>query len=98
MCGVSKRAWYHVPRPRNVTPDPEVRDAILGIAPQRPTYGTRRMAAQASRELNRPVNCKAVRRVFKRPGLERACTHEEGDHPVQQEDPGAQRTEPVLGV
>ena len=68
MCGVSKRAWYHVPKPRNVTPDPEVRDAILRIAPQRPTYGTRRMAAQASRELNRPVNRKAVRRVFKRLG------------------------------
>ena len=45
MCGVSKKSWYHVPKPRNVPPDPEVRDAILRIAPQRPTYGTRRMAA-----------------------------------------------------
>ena len=33
--------------------------------PARPTYGTRRMAAQAFRELNRPVNRKAARRIFK---------------------------------
>lgn len=61
MCGVSKRAWYHVPKHRNVPPDPEVWDAILRIAPLRPAYGTRRMAAQAFRELNRPVNRMAAR-------------------------------------
>ncbi|MDE0265899.1 MAG: IS3 family transposase [Thaumarchaeota archaeon] len=68
LCGVSKKAWYYKPRPRDVPPDPAVLGTIRRIAPQRPAYGTRRMAAQASRELNRPVNRKAVRRVFKRPG------------------------------
>lgn len=68
LCGVSKKMWYYVPRPRNVSPDPEVQDAVRDIAQQRPTYGTRRMAAQASRELNRPVNRKAVRRIFGRLG------------------------------
>lgn len=68
LCGVSKKAWYYKPRPRDVPPDPAVLDTIRRIAPQRPAYGTRRMAAQASRELNRPVNRKAVRRVFKRLG------------------------------
>lgn len=38
------------------------------IAPGRPTYGTRRMAAQVSRDLGRPVNRKAVRHVFKKLG------------------------------
>ena len=65
LCGVSKKAWYYVARPRNVPPDPEVKSAVQEIAGQRPTYGTRRMAAQASNELNRPVNRKAVRRIFK---------------------------------
>ncbi len=68
LCGVSKSVWYYKPGPRNVRPDPEVQDAVMRIAPLRPTYGTRRVAARASRELNRPVNRKAVRRVFKRLG------------------------------
>ena len=67
-CGVSKKAWYYTIRSRNVLPDPEVQEMIQKIGPARPTYGTRRMAAQASRELNRPVNRKAVRRIFKRLG------------------------------
>ena len=41
---------------------------IQKIDPARPTYGTRHMAAQVSRELNRPVNRKAVRRIFRRLG------------------------------
>ena len=24
LCGVSRKAWYYAPRPRNVSPDPEV--------------------------------------------------------------------------
>ena len=66
LCGVSKKAWYYTPRPRNVSPDPEVRDMVQKIGPARPTYGTRRMAAQVSRELNRSVNRKAIRRIFGR--------------------------------
>ena len=68
LCGVSKKAWYYAPRPRNVSPDPEVQETVQKIGPKRPTYGTRRMAAQVSRELNRPVNRKAVRRIFRRLG------------------------------
>ena len=68
LCGVSKKAWYHAPRPRDIPPDPAVREAVLRIAPARPTYGTRRMAAQASRELGRPVNRKAVKRIFRMQG------------------------------
>lgn len=68
LCGVSKTAWYHTSKPRDVSPDPEILDTVQKIAPARPTYGTRRMAAQISRELNRPVNRKAIRRIFKRLG------------------------------
>ena len=45
LCGVSKKAWYHAPRPRDIPPDPAVQEAVREIAPERPTYGTRRMAA-----------------------------------------------------
>ena len=68
LCGVSKKAWYYAPRPRNVSPDPEVQETVQRIGPERPTYGTRRMTAQIYRELNRPVNRKAVRRIFRRLG------------------------------
>ena len=68
FCGVSKTAWYYTSKPRDVSPDPEILDTVQKIAPARPTYGTRRMAAQISRELNRPVNRKAIRRIFKRLG------------------------------
>ncbi len=71
LCGVSKKAWYYTARLRDVSPDPHVQEMVQKIGPARPTYGTRRMAAQAFRELNRPVNRKAVRRIFKRPGWTR---------------------------
>jgi len=35
------------------------------LALQRPFYGTRRMAAQLSRELHAPVNRKRVQKVFR---------------------------------
>ena len=68
LCGVFKKAWYYAPKPRNVSPDPQVQETVQKIGLERPTYGTRRMAAQISRELNRPVNRKAVRRIFRRLG------------------------------
>ena len=69
LCGVSKRVMVlHPPRPRNMSPDPEVQEMIQKIGPARPTYVARRMAAQVSRELNRPVNCRMVRRIFERLG------------------------------
>ena len=68
FCGVSKQAWYYTPRPRNVSPDPQVQEMIRKICPTRPTYGTQRMAAQIFKELNQPVNRKAIRCMFRRLG------------------------------
>ena len=72
LCGMSKKAWYYTPQPRNVSPDPEVQDMVQDmvqkIGLKRPTYGTRRMSTQVSKELSRPVNHKAIRRIFKRLG------------------------------
>ena len=71
LCGVSMKAWYYTAKPRNVSPDPQVQEMVQKIGPVRPTYGTRRMAAQISRELNRPVNRKVIRRIFGRLGWTR---------------------------
>lgn len=68
LCGVSKTTWYYTPTPRNVSPDPEILEVVQKIGLKRPTYGTRRMAAQASRELNRPINRKSIKHIFKRLG------------------------------
>ena len=65
LCGVSKKAWYYTPKPRVVRPDPEVLEVVQKISSERPTYGTRRMVAKVSRELHRPVNRKAVSRIFR---------------------------------
>ena len=57
LCGVSKKAWYYTASPRDIPPDAQLQDAILDISSSRPTYGTRRMAAQASRVLEGTIWC-----------------------------------------
>lgn len=64
LVGVSKTRWYYSKSPRNIRTDPVVSDTVQRIAKQRPTYGTRRMAAQVSRELDIAVNRKKIQRIF----------------------------------
>ncbi len=64
LVGVSKTRWYYSKSPRNIRTDPVVSDTVQRIAKQRPTYGTRRMAAQVSRELDIVVNRKKIQRIF----------------------------------
>ena len=97
LCEVSKKAWYYAPTPRIISPDPQVQEMVQSIAPKRPTYGTRRMAAQVSRELNRPVNRKAIQRI-QATGLDQTITHQTRDNPSQQEAPATKSSKPVLGV
>ena len=66
--GVSRGMWYYEPHPREVALRPDVVDAARGIGGRRPTYGTRRMAAQVSRESKKPVNRKQIRRTYRRMG------------------------------
>ena len=68
LCGVSKQVWHYTPSPRNMSPDSQVQEMNRKIGPARPIYGTRLMAAQVSKELNRPVNRRVVRRTFRRLG------------------------------
>jgi len=55
--------------------DQIVLDAVQRIGTARHTYGTRRMAAPVSRELQTPVNRKKIQRTFyKLSGIESAKT------------------------
>ena len=62
--GISKTAWYYEPRARKPKSDKAIMEQIRKIADKRPTYGTRRMAAQLSRDMQIPVNRKRVHRIY----------------------------------
>ncbi len=67
--GCSNNLYYcHKPEPRDIPLDQKILEKTKEIAAQRPTYGTRRMAAMLSRELGIPVNRKRVQRIFRRLG------------------------------
>lgn len=63
--GCSRKMYYHkTATPRTIELDPSIVDKVREIALQRPTFGTRRMAAMLRRELRVPVNRKRVRRIY----------------------------------
>ncbi len=63
--GSSWNLLYHQPRPRFVAPDPLIVEKVEHLILERPSYGTRRIAAQLSRELDLPINRKRVQRIFR---------------------------------
>ena len=67
-CGVTRKRWYYKPKARESAVNRNVLQLIRQIRVERPFYGTRRMAAELSRMLDRPVNRKLVRRVYRRMG------------------------------
>ena len=76
--GVSKCVWYSTPRMREVRLDLGVVDAVTRISAKKPTYGTRWMAAQVSRETGVLVNCKQIQRICQKMGyIEPQKTKEE---------------------
>ena len=68
ICEVSKQRWYWKKKNREPKTDTSVLDMIRDIRKKRPFYGTRRVAAELSRQLGRPVNRKAVRRLYRLAG------------------------------
>ena len=66
--GVSRRQWYYKPRPREIGLNPGVLDAVLHTGRKRPTYGTRRMAAQIARDTGAAVNRKQIQRIYRKIG------------------------------
>jgi len=62
--GMSSCSYYYRPVSRTFEPDRDIVRKVEEIALERPFYGTRRMAAQLSRELDAPINRKRVQKVF----------------------------------
>lgn len=67
-CGMSKCAWYHTGTPRKVPADPGTVSLVRQIAARRPTYGTRRMAAQVARQTGTPTNRKKIQKIYREIG------------------------------
>jgi transposase InsO family protein len=64
--GSSRQLYYYKPKKkRNVRLDSSIVDSVKKIALERPSFGTRRMAAVLTRELGYPVNRKKIQRVFR---------------------------------
>lgn len=66
---ISRQAIYRTPK-RRTDPGPrpvtgKVDEAIVEVAKQNPTDGTRMVAALASRELERPISRKRAQRVMR---------------------------------
>jgi transposase InsO family protein len=71
--GCSKNMYYNNNNSRknnyrNHIASSSIEENIQQISLQRPTYGTRRMAAMLTRILGRPVNRKRVQRIFRKMG------------------------------
>ena len=67
-CGVTRKKWYHKPKARESVADPSMMQMIQEIREERPFYGTRRIAAELSRRLNRAVNRRLVQCTYKKMG------------------------------
>lgn len=66
--GVSRRQWYYKPKPRDMRLNPDVLSTVLDTSRKRPTYGTRRMAAQITRDTGIVVNRKRIQRIYRKMG------------------------------
>ena len=69
--GISKNRWYYTKKARHNTTqkvDPVISRTVQSIGNERPTYGTRRMAAALSRKLGTPINRKRIQRIYQKLG------------------------------
>jgi len=66
--GSSWNLYYHQEKPRLVISDPHIVRRVQELILERPSYGTRRVAAQLSRELETPINRKRVQKIFRELG------------------------------
>jgi len=68
LAGCSCKAYYHQSKKRSIQPDPYIVMRLNETATERPLYGTRRMAAQLSRELGVRINRKRIQRLYRQLG------------------------------
>ena len=88
LCGVPKKAWHYNPKPRGITPDPEVPEMVQNTPPERPTYGTRYMAIRVYRSAP-PGQPQYGASHIQDAGVEQARTYPSGYDPCRQEAPAS---------
>ena len=64
--GVSRHQWYYKPKLREVELNPDVVAEVRRMSKKRPTYGTRRMAAQVTRNTKTATNRKQIQCIFRK--------------------------------
>lgn len=67
-CEVSKQKRYWKKKTGKPKTDQSILDMVSAIRERRPFYGTRRVATELSRQLGRPINRKAIRRLYRLTG------------------------------
>ncbi len=68
LAGCSRKAYYHQAKRRNIQSDPYIAMRLKEETVKRPLYGSRRMAAQLSRELGVRINRKRIQRLYRQLG------------------------------
>jgi putative transposase len=63
--GCTRKMYYYKEKPRFVKPDEEVVENVKRLMLDRPSYGTRRVAAQLTRDMEVPINRKRIQRIFR---------------------------------
>ena len=66
--GIPRTMWHYARKPRDVKIDSDTLSTVRKIASKCPTYGTRRMAAQITRETKTPTNRKKIQRIYRKIG------------------------------
>lgn len=66
LVGLPRSTYYYEPTEREPRPvDPEVRELVLDVCRERPSFGYRRVTAMVRRRLGEPVNHKKVYRIMR---------------------------------
>ncbi len=60
LAGVSQQKWYYTTGNRAISVDRAISDIVQKIGQRRPTYRTRCMAHQVTRQIGKSVNRKKV--------------------------------------
>lgn len=71
LADCSRKMYYYRQQEsttRFVAPDPLIVRRVEQLILERPSYGTRRVAAQLSRELDVPINRKRIQKIFRELG------------------------------
>ncbi len=70
LTGLARTSTYYKPRARLPAPvDRAVREVVLEVCAERPSFGYRRITAMVRRKLMLAVNAKAVRRIMRQENL-----------------------------